>query len=128
MDKCLIWFYWRYRDYKTDLEKYKTTEHYSKNAEFNKMFKDIAWLSLNNRIISLFFALSSDIATIIKEGFNGEKVKIKNKFKELNLRFELIEEIHKERKEFEKLKPYEDKQEQQNIKQEVENLKKKLKD
>ena len=123
MDKCLVWFFYRYNQFKLAFEKYKNTERYANDERVNKMFKETKEISLSYDIMGMQMALYQDIFTIINEEVRGEKVKIKDQKKDLKVRFRLLKEIEKEREEFEKLRGEE---EEKDLRDEVEDLKKRV--
>jgi len=105
MDKCLVWFFWKYREYKEKLNEFKTTLKYSEDPRIDEMFKDVRWLSLSQDLSSLQMALIQDVNTINSGEVRGEKIKIKNPEEEAKFRNKLLKEIKKEKDDLELLEP-----------------------
>jgi len=123
MDKSLVWFFWRYGEYKNKFNEFKETKIYSDDERINRMRKDMEWISLSYDLMGLQTALLKDINIILTGKFYGETIKIKNQLKELELRRKLLKEIDEEKEELNNLKPYKEKLDAE---QEIQDLKKRL--
>jgi hypothetical protein len=108
MDRCLIWFLYRYKVLKSDLEDYyemPSVFESNTHGEIQRMLKELKELSIDTHFGNLIMELSSEILHIINGRLSGgEKFRVKNLKEDLALRDKLMKEVEKDKADFESKK------------------------
>lgn len=108
MDRCLMWFLYRYKVLKWDLEEYYEMPSFfepNTHGKIQRMSKEIKELSIGSHFGNLIIELNSEIIHIINSKLpGGEKFRVKNMKEDLSLRENLMKEVEKDKKEFESKK------------------------
>jgi len=108
MDRCLMWFLYRYKVLKWDIEEYNEMPTYfesNSSGQIQKMLKELKQMSIESSFRDLKMELMSETNIIlIGKTSYGEEVRIKNKEKDLKEREMFMKEVEKDEKEFDKTK------------------------
>jgi hypothetical protein len=108
MDRCLMWFLYRYKVLKWDIEEYNEMPTFfesNSSGQIKKMLKELKQMSIESSFRDLKMELMSETSIILmgKTSY-GEKVRIKNKEKDLKEREMFMKEVEKDEKDFDKIK------------------------
>jgi len=108
MDRCLMWFLYRYKVLKCDLEEYEEMPSVfepNTHGEIQRMLKEVKEMNIDSHFQSLIIELNSEILHIINGRLpDGEKFRVKNLKEDLALRENLMKEVEKDKKDFESKK------------------------
>ena len=108
MDRCLMWFLYRYKVLKWDIEEYNEMPTFfesNSSGEIKKMLKELKQMSIESSFRDLKMELISEISMVmIGKTSHGEEVRIKNKEKDLKEREMFMKGVEKDEKEFNKTK------------------------
>lgn len=108
MDRCLMWFLYRYKVLKWDIEEYNEMPVFfesNSSGQIKKMLKELKQMSIESSFSDLKMELMSETSIILRgETSHGEKVRIKNKEKDLKEREMFLKEVEKDELEFNKTK------------------------
>lgn len=108
MDRCLMWFLYRYKLLKWEIEEYEEMPNYfepDSSGKINKMLKELKQMSIESSFRDLEMELMSEINMIMTgKTSHGERVRIKDKNKDLAEREMLMKEVEKDKNEFDKIK------------------------
>lgn len=103
-----MWFLYRYKVLKWDLEEYYEMPSFfepNTHGKIQRMSKEIKELSIGSHFGNLIIELNSEIIHIINSKLpGGEKFRVKNMKEDLSLRENLMKEVEKDKKEFESKK------------------------
>ena len=105
MDRCLMWFLYRYKVLKWDLEDYyemPSVFEPNTHGQIQKMSKEVAELSINTHFGNLIIELNSEVMHIMMATLpSGENFRVRNLKEDLDLREKLMKEVENDKKEFE---------------------------
>jgi hypothetical protein len=108
MDRCLMWFLYRYKVLKWDIEEYEEMPTFfesNSSGEVKKMLKELKQMSIESSFRALKMELLSETNIILMgKTSHGEEVRIKNKEKDLKEREMFMKEVERDEKDFNKIK------------------------
>jgi hypothetical protein len=108
MDRCLMWFLYRYKVLKWDIEEYNEMPTFfesNNSGQIKRMLKELKQMSIESSFRDLKMELMSEINIILMEKTSyGEKVRIRDKKKDLKERKMFMKEVEKDEGEFNKTK------------------------
>ncbi|MBI2451687.1 hypothetical protein HYV50_01250 [Candidatus Pacearchaeota archaeon] len=108
MDRCLMWFLYRYKVLKWDIEDYyemPSVFESNTHGEIQRMLKELKELSIGTHFGNLVIELNSEVMHIMMATLpGGEKFRVKNQQEDLALRDKLMKEVEKDKAEFESKK------------------------
>ena len=108
MDRCLMWFLYRYKVLKWDLEDYyemPSVFESNTHGEIQRMLKELKEMNIDRSFSNLVMELNfENIHVMTSRLSGGEKFRVKNLKEDLALREKLIKEVEKDKKEFESKK------------------------
>ena len=108
LDRWLMWFLYRYKVLKWDLEDYyemPSVFESNTHGEIQRMSKEVAELSIGTHFGNLIIELNSEVLHIMGATLpGGEKFRVRNLKEDLALRENLMKEVEKDKAEFESKK------------------------
>ena len=108
MDRCLMWFLYRYKVLKWDIEEYNEMPTFfesNNSGQIKKMLKELKQMSIESSFSDLKMELMSEKSIILTgKTSHGEKVRIKNKEEDLKEREMFMKEVEKDENYFNKTK------------------------
>lgn len=108
MDRCLMWFLYRYKLLKWDIEEYEEMPTFfepNNSGKVKRMLKELKQMSIESSFRDLKIELMSENMIIMRgKTSSGETVRIKDAEKDLKEREMFMAEVEKDEKEFDKIK------------------------
>jgi len=108
MDRCLMWFLYRYKVLKWDIEEYEEMPTFfepDNSGKVKKMLKELKQMSIESSFRTLKMELMSETMIILRRKTSyGEEVRIKDAEKDLEEREMFMKEVEEDEKEFNKIK------------------------
>lgn len=108
MDRCLMWFLYRYKVLKWDIEEYQempTIFESNNSGQIKKMLKELKQMSIESSFRDLKMEIMSETNIILMgKTSHGEEVRIRNMEKDLKEREMFMKEIENDENDFNKTK------------------------
>ena len=108
MDRDLMWFLYRYKVLKWDIEEYEEMPSVfepNTHGKIQRMLKEVKEMNIDGHFSSLIMELNSETIHIMTGRLHGgEKFRVKNQQEDLALREKLLREVEKDKKDFESKK------------------------
>jgi len=128
MDRCLMWFLYRYKVLKWDIEEYEEMPKFfepDNSGQIKKMLKELKQISIEGSFRGLKMELMSEMIMIMSGKTSyGEEVEIKDIKRDLKERDMFMVEVEKDEKDFNKIKMERDVMKE--LKEENDNLRKRI--
>lgn len=108
MDRCLMWFLYRYKVLKWDIEEYENMPTYfesNTSGQVKKLLKELKQMSIESSFSALKMELISEMNMVmLGKTSHGEEIRIKDMKKDLKERELFMAEVEKDEKNFNKIK------------------------